>query len=120
MQRLRVFASSHWRLSRANMAYQLCPSYPTEWVVPSTISDADLCEIAKFRSHGRVPILTYMHDGTHKVTFLLFMLCSALTLIFVRCCVAAHKPTSCWSLPIEMRRRCQICQCCHRNQHPKP
>lgn len=48
-----------WRLAEANVAYKLCATYPAALVVPKTISDNVLFYAAKFRSKGRVPVLSY-------------------------------------------------------------
>lgn len=50
-----------WRISRINSAYTLCPSYPATLVVPAHVSDTTVSYAAKFRSKGRVPVLTYFH-----------------------------------------------------------
>ncbi len=47
-----------------NAGWELCPSYPRAFVVPSTVTDDDLRAIAKFRSRGRVPATTYRHRKT--------------------------------------------------------
>ncbi|GAB5364173.1 hypothetical protein AAMO2058_000946200 [Amorphochlora amoebiformis] len=48
-----------FRLSEVNQEYKMCSSYPKIFMVPSTISDEDLHSIAKFRSRGRIPVLTW-------------------------------------------------------------
>lgn len=55
---------SNWRISTINEAYSLCATYPKLFVVPSSISDADLLAVAKFRSKGRIPVLSYKHPLT--------------------------------------------------------
>lgn len=50
-----------WRVSDANRDYQLCTTYPRYLVVPASISDSVLGHAAKFRSQGRLPVLSYFH-----------------------------------------------------------
>lgn len=50
-----------WRVSKANFDYQLCTTYPRYLVVPASISDSVLSHAAKFRSQGRLPVLSYYH-----------------------------------------------------------
>ena len=63
--RLLARAPGRWRISLANNLYELCPSYPNRFVVPATVEDKQLQEVAKFRSRGRIPMLVYIHtNGT--------------------------------------------------------
>jgi Myotubularin-like phosphatase domain len=55
----------NWRLTEANVDHALCRSYPELLAVPSALSDAELAEVASFRSRGRVPALTWVHPHTH-------------------------------------------------------
>lgn len=48
-----------WRLSTANASHKLCATYPRHLVVPSVISDNVLTYAAKYRSKGRLPVLSY-------------------------------------------------------------
>lgn len=48
-----------WRMTTANKNHQLCPTYPKDLVVPGSISDNVLTYAAKFRSKGRLPVLSY-------------------------------------------------------------
>jgi len=48
-----------WRITGLNRSYNLCPSYPGELLVPSSISDEDLHAMAPFRSRCRIPALTW-------------------------------------------------------------
>ncbi|ODV88779.1 hypothetical protein CANCADRAFT_32262 [Tortispora caseinolytica NRRL Y-17796] len=50
-----------WRLSKINSDYKFCETYPSEIVVPATISDSVLKYAAKFRSKNRLPALSYFH-----------------------------------------------------------
>jgi len=50
-----------WRISTVNENYELSDSYPKLICVPIQITDAILLECAKFRSRGRIPVLTWRH-----------------------------------------------------------
>merc|ERR1719369_2643772 len=50
-----------WTISRANERYQLCDTYPGVVGVPAMISSEELVEVAKFRSKGRIPVLSWLH-----------------------------------------------------------
>eukprot|EP00949_MAST-11_sp_MAST-11-sp1_P002434 g2434.t1 len=50
-----------WRLSSANVDFNLCPTYPRRFVVPAIIDDAAIHSIAAFRSRGRIPATTYRY-----------------------------------------------------------
>ncbi|EEA05928.1 myotubularin family protein [Cryptosporidium muris RN66] len=47
------------RISRVNICYDICPSYPDLLVVPKQITDTQLIKISSFRSKGRIPILSW-------------------------------------------------------------
>lgn len=50
---------SHWRISEANLNYELCPSYPRVLAVPMRVSDQMLHRAAAFRSGRRLPVLSW-------------------------------------------------------------
>ena len=50
---------SHWRVSKANENFELCPTYPQLLVVPRCIDDETLSRAAAFRSARRVPVLCW-------------------------------------------------------------
>ncbi|KAK4051123.1 phosphatidylinositol-3-phosphatase ymr1 [Microbotryomycetes sp. JL221] len=50
-----------WRVSLINNDFEFCPSYPSDIVVPSRISDTTLSYAVKYRSKGRIPGLVYLH-----------------------------------------------------------
>ncbi|KAJ4460423.1 putative Myotubularin-related protein 2 [Paratrimastix pyriformis] len=56
--RMRAQLSTGWRISEANRHFQLCTSYPAVLCVPAGVTDADLVETARFRSSGRLPVLS--------------------------------------------------------------
>eukprot|EP01090_Pellita_catalonica_P005392 TRINITY_DN1537_c0_g2_i1.p1 TRINITY_DN1537_c0_g2~~TRINITY_DN1537_c0_g2_i1.p1 ORF type:complete len:767 (-),score=91.19 TRINITY_DN1537_c0_g2_i1:36-2336(-) len=64
-QRQQVFKKV--RLSSQNLTkkYSLCETYPLKIAVPAAVSDENLQTIAKFRSRGRIPALTFyrLHNG---------------------------------------------------------
>lgn len=43
-----------------NQNYIFCPSYPLDLIIPKQLSEKDICQISKFRSKGRIPVLTYI------------------------------------------------------------
>ena len=53
-----------WRISRANDQYQICDTYPRYLGVPKLVSDEEIAEVAKFRSKGRLPVLSWMHPDS--------------------------------------------------------
>ena len=61
MERQRV-PSSKWRLSEVNAKYGVCESYPAKFFVPVKISDDLILKAAKFRSKGRLPVLTWYNS----------------------------------------------------------
>ncbi|KAI0725006.1 phosphatases II [Fomitopsis betulina] len=52
-----------WRFTDINKDYSLSPTYPARFVVPTRISDTTLQYAVKYRSKGRLPVLTYLHWG---------------------------------------------------------
>ncbi|EFA84568.1 Myotubularin-related protein 2 [Heterostelium album PN500] len=61
------FPVDNWRITYANRDYSLCPTYPSLFVVPVTVTDDDLKKISLFREKGRVPAICWIHK-THKST----------------------------------------------------
>ncbi|TBU50226.1 phosphatases II [Dichomitus squalens] len=53
--------SKAWRFTNINKDYSFSPTYPARLVVPTRISDTTLQYAVKFRSKGRLPVLTYLH-----------------------------------------------------------
>ncbi|TMW66073.1 hypothetical protein Poli38472_003838 [Pythium oligandrum] len=53
---------SPFRVTDMNKGYSICPTYPTQLVVPSSISDAEVASVAEFRSKGRLPICCFVHS----------------------------------------------------------
>ncbi|CAA9997503.1 unnamed protein product [Nesidiocoris tenuis] len=61
-QRMRV-PNEQWSLKLLNQNYELCSSYPAILFVPATATRSILEGSAKFRSKGRLPVLTYLHKN---------------------------------------------------------
>ncbi|KAG7212570.1 hypothetical protein KM043_012869 [Ampulex compressa] len=55
--------NEEWSLSYLNTNYELCDTYPKYLYVPSTCVNSVLSGSAKFRSKGRLPVLTYLHSN---------------------------------------------------------
>lgn len=47
-----------------NNDFEFCETYPPEVIVPKVITDAQLANISKFRTKGRIPTLTYFDKPT--------------------------------------------------------
>ncbi len=48
-------------ISRINDHFEICDTYPQFLGVPKLVSADDIRETAKFRSRGRLPVLSWMH-----------------------------------------------------------
>jgi len=48
-----------WRTTKINHDYKLSPSYPNICVVPESITDEEVREVAKFRSYRRFPTIVW-------------------------------------------------------------
>ncbi|XP_076467720.1 phosphatidylinositol-3,5-bisphosphate 3-phosphatase MTMR8-like isoform X2 [Babylonia areolata] len=53
--------SEHWTQSSLNKKYELCDTYPSLLYVPASASTPVLVGSSKFRSRGRLPVLSYLH-----------------------------------------------------------
>ena len=58
----------HWRICRLQgsvyffrvmVLCRFCPSYPKLLIVPKSVPDEDLEEVAKFRVNGRIPVVVW-------------------------------------------------------------
>ncbi|KAL3312544.1 Myotubularin- protein 6 [Cichlidogyrus casuarinus] len=58
--------NNKWTLSDINFNYQICESYPQLVCVPNSASSITLVGSSKFRSKGRLPVLTYLHPTNHS------------------------------------------------------
>ncbi|KJE97916.1 myotubularin-like protein [Capsaspora owczarzaki ATCC 30864] len=54
--------NDYWQISDANRNHELVPSYPAQLVVPAGLSEDHLKDVAKFRTQGRLPILSWVHS----------------------------------------------------------
>ena len=61
VERLKSNLHGSWRISQINKDYQMCPSYPPQFLVPACITDEVLQVIAKFRSSQRIPAVVWRH-----------------------------------------------------------
>ncbi|CAF3386447.1 unnamed protein product [Rotaria sp. Silwood1] len=52
-----------WRITEINHDYKLSPSYPNICVVPASITDEEVHEVAKFRSYKRFPTIVWRHTN---------------------------------------------------------
>ncbi|CAF0774782.1 unnamed protein product [Didymodactylos carnosus] len=60
----RLQLDSHpWRSTSINKKYKLCSSYPEYCIVPASITDEELNEVAKFRSYRRFPTVVWRHQN---------------------------------------------------------
>lgn len=55
--------NDEWKLCTTNASYALCDTYPRQLFVPADADAALLLGSAKFRSKGRLPVLTYLHGN---------------------------------------------------------
>lgn len=56
-----------WRMSKANIDFKLCASYPRQLLVPASINDETLQNIATFRSSRRIPAVVWRHRGSGAI-----------------------------------------------------
>ena len=52
-------SAPRYRFSSVNAGYSICDSYPERLVVPSSITDWELTQCARFRRLGRIPIMSW-------------------------------------------------------------
>ena len=52
-----------WKIEDANSNFEMCDTYPPFVYVPALTSKAMLLGSSKFRSRGRLPVLTYLHSN---------------------------------------------------------
>lgn len=59
--------NQHWKIDDGNSNFDLCDTYPPLIYVPTSTSKAMLLGSSKFRSRGRLPVLSYCHpNGVRK------------------------------------------------------
>lgn len=54
--------SDDWKMTELNFNYDFSPTYPRQLFVPASASNQVLVGSAAFRSKGRLPVLTYLHN----------------------------------------------------------
>ncbi|CAG9864729.1 unnamed protein product [Phyllotreta striolata] len=59
--------NAEWSLTNLNVDYQLCDTYPRVLFVPSSASDRVLLGSSRFRSKGRLPVLSYLHKNKASI-----------------------------------------------------
>lgn len=52
---------SGYRLTSINSNFKMCPTYPSTFIVPASVSDAELRKMSHFRARGRVPAVTFKY-----------------------------------------------------------
>ncbi|KAK2953187.1 putative Phosphoinositide 3-phosphatase [Blattamonas nauphoetae] len=64
-----IFASrnNQWRLTKENLRFGLCDTYPMLLCVPANISDDSLHKIANYRCKHRFPVLSFQHENGRTV-----------------------------------------------------
>lgn len=53
-----------WTISSLNNKFELCDTYPKHLFVPASASTPIILGSSKFRSRGRLPVLSYFHSKT--------------------------------------------------------
>jgi len=54
--------NENWKMTELNFNYDFSPTYPRQLFVPASASNQVLVGSAAFRSKGRLPVLTYLHN----------------------------------------------------------
>lgn len=57
-----------WKIDDGNSNFDLCDTYPPLIYVPTLSTKAMLIGSSKFRSRGRLPVLTYLHSNGASIT----------------------------------------------------
>jgi myotubularin-related protein 6/7/8 len=52
-----------WKIEDGNSNFDMCDTYPPLIYVPTLTTKATLIGSARFRSRGRLPVLTYLHPN---------------------------------------------------------
>uniref|UniRef100_A0A3B5LAR8 Myotubularin phosphatase domain-containing protein n=1 Tax=Xiphophorus couchianus TaxID=32473 RepID=A0A3B5LAR8_9TELE len=50
-----------WRISKLNLHYELCDTYPSILVLPNNMTEEDTERVASFRAKRRLPVLSWIH-----------------------------------------------------------
>ncbi|XP_041915976.1 myotubularin-related protein 3 isoform X2 [Alosa sapidissima] len=67
VERMGFDMDSAWRISEINRGFRLCSSYPELLLVPASVTDKELENVAAFRSWKRFPVVVYRHQSTGAV-----------------------------------------------------
>lgn len=70
--------NQYWKIDDGNSNFDLCDTYPPLIYVPASTSKAMLLGSSKFRSRGRLPVLSYLHPNgvrTNKQATIVRMNC---------------------------------------------
>lgn len=59
--------NNEWSLCTLNMKYEMCSTYPNHIYVPSNVNSAVLIGSSRFRSKGRLPVLSYLHHNKASI-----------------------------------------------------
>lgn len=59
--------NEEWNLTNMNKKYELCDTYPRYLYVPAGVTTSILIGSSKFRSKGRLPVLSYLHRNNKAV-----------------------------------------------------
>lgn len=65
-KRLALFPHPYWRIVD-NHTFTSFPTYPARFLVPASVTDAQLDAVASYRCRRRVPAVVWMHAGTGAV-----------------------------------------------------
>ncbi|XP_074063480.1 phosphatidylinositol-3,5-bisphosphate 3-phosphatase MTMR8 isoform X2 [Macrotis lagotis] len=53
--------NDYWEITDVNKNYEICSTYPPEIIIPKMVSNAIVVGCSKFRSRGRIPVLSYFY-----------------------------------------------------------
>ncbi|XP_059094502.1 myotubularin-related protein 6-like [Tigriopus californicus] len=59
--------NENWTLCSMNDQHRLCPTYPQKIFIPILASQAIIEGSSRFRSKGRLPVLTYLHKNNAAI-----------------------------------------------------
>lgn len=60
--------NEHWCLTTLNKDYELCDTYPKHLYVPASANTTILMGSSRFRSKGRLPVLSYLHNNRASIS----------------------------------------------------
>ncbi|CAF2973142.1 unnamed protein product [Rotaria sp. Silwood2] len=66
---IRMGVPNHdWKVEDSNSNFDMCDTYPPLIYVPTSTTKSMLIGSSKFRSRGRLPVLTYLHPNGASIT----------------------------------------------------